>query len=75
MGPNGAVDDIGWCTTGGFHEGSGLCFLPQAPASRVGFTGAAKLLPQNNTLFGAALRTISRLPDNENSVLGSSAFA
>jgi hypothetical protein len=35
-----------------------------------GIQRATNVLPENNTLFGAALRTISQLLDNGNSVFG-----
>jgi hypothetical protein len=35
-----------------------------------GIQRVTNVLPENNTLFGAALRTISQLLDNGNSVFG-----
>jgi hypothetical protein len=48
----------------GLHEGVDCFFYRSHWEGAVRFTWATILLPENNTLFGAALRTISRLIDN-----------
>jgi hypothetical protein len=48
----------------GFARSRRLFFLPEACGREVRFTGGIAIEPENNTLFGAALRTISRLLDN-----------
>jgi hypothetical protein len=59
-----AADDIGALAHQGLHEESGCGFYLAHSERLAGFTGYHKLLPENNTLCCAALRTISRLLDN-----------
>jgi len=55
--------------TGLTQVGAGMEGIAANPV--FGFSrGPSKVLPENNTLFAAALRTISQLLDNGNSVFG-----
>jgi hypothetical protein len=48
----------------GLHEGGAAFFTCRLWVTLCVLPGAQNLLPENNTLFRAALRTISRLLDN-----------